>query len=122
MMKTIERIKALAEEGKEQCITWRRYLHAHPELSFHEIETSSYIARQLHLLGFDNVTTIGDTGVFVTLEGKEKGRIILLRADIDALHRKLTKAGKPIQANRVAAVSSKMSVAVVVATAEKLAV
>jgi hypothetical protein len=29
-------------------------------------------------------------------------------ADIDALHRKLTKAGKPIQANRVAAVCSKL--------------
>ena len=29
-------------------------------------------------------------------------------ADVDAIHRKLTKAGKPIQANRVAAVSSKM--------------
>jgi amidohydrolase len=60
-------------------------LHAHPELSFHEVKTSSYIAQQLHSLGFDNVTTIGDTGVFVTLEGKEKGRTILLRADIDAL-------------------------------------
>jgi len=84
-MNTITKIKALAEEGKEKCITWRRYLHARPELSFHELETSSYIQQQLHALGFDNVTTIGDTGVFVTLEGKEKGRTLLLRADIDAL-------------------------------------
>ena len=84
-MTIIDRIKAFAEEGKERCITWRRHLHAHPELSFHEVETSSYIARQLQSLGFDNVTTIGDTGVFVTLEGKETGRTILLRADIDAL-------------------------------------
>src|SRR5512145_1914924 len=85
MMNIIERIKAFAEEGKERCITWRRYLHTHPELSFHEVETSSYIARQLHSLGFDHVMTIGDTGVFVTLEGKAKGKTILLRADIDAL-------------------------------------
>lgn len=84
-MNIIDRIKALAEEGKERCITWRRYLHAHPELSFHETETSSYIARQLHALGFDHVMTVGDTGVFVTLEGKKKGKTILLRADIDAL-------------------------------------
>jgi amidohydrolase len=84
-MNIIDRIKAFAEEGKERCLTWRRHLHAHPELSFHEVETSSYIARQLKSLGFDNVTTIGDTGVFVTLEGKEAGRTILLRADIDAL-------------------------------------
>jgi amidohydrolase len=84
-MNTIAKIKALAEEGREKCITWRRYLHAHPELSFHEIETSSYIKRELRALGFDNVTTIGDTGVLVTLEGKQKGSTILLRADIDAL-------------------------------------
>jgi amidohydrolase len=84
-MNIIDRIKSSAKEGKDRCITWRRHLHAHPELSFHEVETSSYIAQQLHSLGFDSVTTIGDTGVFVTLEGKEKGRTILLRADIDAL-------------------------------------
>jgi amidohydrolase len=84
-MNTIEKIKALAEEGKEKCRTWRRHLHAHPELSFHEIETSSYIKQELRALGFDNVTSIGDTGVFVTLEGKGKGSTILLRADIDAL-------------------------------------
>src|SRR6187549_1222428 len=84
-MDIIERIKALAEEGKDRCIGWRRYLHAHPELSFHEVETSSYIARQLHSLGFDRVMTVGDTGVFVTLEGAKKGKTILLRADIDAL-------------------------------------
>ena len=85
MMNITERIKAFAEQGKERCTTWRRYLHTHPELSFHEVETSSYIARQLHSLGFDHVMTIGDTGVFVTLEGKGKGKTILLRADIDAL-------------------------------------
>lgn len=84
-MDIIERIKALAEKGKERCISWRRHLHAHPELSFHEVETSSYIARQLHLLGFDQVMTVGDTGVLVTLEGSKKGKTILLRADIDAL-------------------------------------
>jgi hypothetical protein len=30
-----------------QLIAWRRYLHAHPELSFKEVETAKYIAAQL---------------------------------------------------------------------------
>lgn len=84
-MNIVEKIKVLAEEGKEKCVAWRRHLHAHPELSFHEVETSAYIAKQLRLLGFDQVTPIGDTGIFVTLEGSIKGKTILLRADIDAL-------------------------------------
>jgi amidohydrolase len=84
-MKIIERIKEASEAGKDNCISWRRYLHAHPELSFHEIQTAVYIKNVLTSFGLKKVETIGDTGVVVTLEGRKKGKTILLRSDIDAL-------------------------------------
>jgi amidohydrolase len=81
----IERIKQLAETDREFCISTRRHLHAHPELSFHEVETSSYIRKTLLAIGLTEVSIIGDTGVVATIKGKGEGKTILLRADIDAL-------------------------------------
>jgi amidohydrolase len=98
-MKIVQRIKELAEAGKEECISWRRYLHAHPELSFHEVETASYIKKELQSFGLDNISTIGDTGVLLILEGSRKGKTILLRSDIDAL---------PIQEHSSASYQSKV--------------
>jgi len=81
----IERIKQLAEAEREFCISTRRHLHANPELSFHEVETSSYIRKMLLAIGLADVSIIGDTGVVATIKGKSEGKTILLRADIDAL-------------------------------------
>lgn len=70
---------------QESMITWRRYLHENPELSFEEYETTDYI--ESILASFPNITyeRIAKTGVVATLEGKEPGKTIALRADIDAL-------------------------------------
>ena len=84
-MTTIEKIKQLAEAERDNCISLRRHLHAHPELSFHEVETSDYIRKRLVSMGFDSVSTVGDTGVVATIQGKRQGKTILLRADTDAL-------------------------------------
>jgi amidohydrolase len=80
-----ERIKKLADADGEFCISTRRHLHAHPELSFHEVETSSYIRKMLLSMGLTDVSVIGDTGVVAAIKGKKEGRTILLRADTDAL-------------------------------------
>ncbi len=63
----------------------RRWLHAHPELSFHERETSAYIEARLREMGLSPETGIGGCGIRVVLEGRGDGRTIALRADIDAL-------------------------------------
>lgn len=84
-MTIIERIKQLAEADREFCVSTRRHLHAYPELSFHEVETSSYIRKTLLAIGLTDVSIIGDTGVVATIKGKSEGKTILLRADIDAL-------------------------------------
>ncbi len=58
-----------------QLVAWRRYLHAHPELSFQEVETAKWIAAQLNSIstntgaGLVVVEKVGKTGVVALLKG-----------------------------------------------------
>ncbi|MGC4108341.1 MAG: amidohydrolase [Thermomicrobiales bacterium] len=68
----------------------RRHLHEHPELGFHEVETSRFVAERLAALGVEEIRTgINITGVTGLIHGSKPsdgpGRTILLRADMDAL-------------------------------------
>ncbi len=67
--------------------TFRRDLHAHPELGFEEVYTSGRVAEALKLCGVDEVHTgIGRTGVVGVIRGRGTGRrMVGLRADMDAL-------------------------------------
>ena len=78
-------LQALLASVEQDVIGWRRYLHAHPELTFHELETAHYIREQLSL--FDNltVTQLTPNSVQAHLKGARPGKKIALRADIDAL-------------------------------------
>jgi amidohydrolase len=81
----VEKIKALAKQYAPALIEVRHHLHAHPELSYQEFETSKFIQQQLKELGvpFEIKAT---TGVVGMVKGKNpEKRVIALRADIDAL-------------------------------------
>lgn len=81
-----EKIKQLASQHHAEIIKIRRNLHQHPELSFQENETSSYIQSELKKIGIPFKSGIAGTGVIATLTGKtDVGKVIALRADIDAL-------------------------------------
>ena len=80
-----QRIQQLAKQYHEEFIKVRHHLHAHPELSYQEFETSKYIQQQLQQIGipFEIKAT---TGVIGILKGKNPDKkTIALRADIDAL-------------------------------------
>lgn len=81
----IQKIKSLSAEYFEEIREIRRHIHANPELSFQEHNTASFIEKKLAEFGITNTQRIADTGVTFCLEGKEKGKTIALRADIDAL-------------------------------------
>lgn len=68
----------------EQLATWRRHLHSHPELSFHEEETARYIEGELQAMGL-LPRRIAKTGVAVDIPLGSAGRAVAVRADIDAL-------------------------------------
>jgi amidohydrolase len=65
---------------------WRHHLHAHPELSFQEKETSAFVSVRLSEMGIPFQAGIAGTGVVGMIEGKNPGsRVLALRADMDAL-------------------------------------
>ncbi len=88
------RIAAFADDMAE----WRRWLHAHPELSFDCHGTAAYVAERLRDFGVDEIhEEIGRTGIVALIHGADGGTggpVIGLRADMDALP--ITEAtGKP---------------------------
>ena len=67
----------------------RRNIHAHPELRFEENRTSDLVAQALSSWGISVFRGLGKTGVVGKLEGDlGPGKMIGLRADMDALDRK----------------------------------
>lgn len=79
-----ETIKSLTSTYFEEYRSIRHHLHAHPELSFQEFETSKFVQNELKKLGIP-YTVMGTTGVIGILQGIPSNRIIALRADMDAL-------------------------------------
>lgn len=69
----------------DQVISWRRHLHQNPELSYHEGETSQFIYNTLLTFGNLEVTQPTKTSVMARLIGKKPGKVIAIRADMDAL-------------------------------------
>lgn len=78
-------IKELAQQLSPTFVEVRRHLHAHPELSYQEVQTSAYVQEQLKKIGIP-FQVMSTTGVVGIIEGKDPGsRILALRADMDAL-------------------------------------
>lgn len=81
-----EQIQQLAEEGFQEVIDIRRYLHQYPELSYQEVETGKFIANRLSEMGIPHEHGVAQNGVVGLIEGKNpSSKTIALRADIDAL-------------------------------------
>ena len=81
----LEKIKSLAKQHQAENVSIRRHLHANPELSYQEFETSKYVQAQLKAIGIP-FTVIATTGVLGIIEGKNPSkRVVALRADMDAL-------------------------------------
>jgi len=85
-MSLLQKIKSQSDEIFHQVIAWRRHLHAHPELSYEEYETSKYVANILENMGLEVQKGIAGTGMVAYINGKNPDKkTIALRADMDAL-------------------------------------
>jgi amidohydrolase len=80
-MPRIDEIKRLQDE----MVSWRRDLHANPELGFAETRTSTFIQERLQSFAVDEIHTFTGTGVVAVIHGRDGDQAIGLRADIDAL-------------------------------------
>lgn len=82
----IDQIRAKALEYFPDVQAIRHHIHAHPELSFKEYNTSAYVAAKLTEWGIPHTTGVADTGILAIIEGKNPGKkCIALRAELDAL-------------------------------------
>src|ERR1700761_2023382 len=80
-----EQIQQLSQNIFNEVVADRRHLHSHPELSFHETETSAYVAGKLTELGLE-YQRMADNGLVALIKGeKPSDRVVALRADMDAL-------------------------------------
>ena len=73
------------EPIKKDLVATRHYLHAHPELSFEEIETSRYVADKLEGWGYEVARNVGGHGVVARLKVGTGVKSVAIRADMDAL-------------------------------------
>jgi hippurate hydrolase len=80
-----ERASDFPAEWIAEAVAWRRRLHQHPELAFHEQKTADFIAAQLVDFGLSVHRGLGGTGVVGTLSRGIGQRTIGIRADMDAL-------------------------------------
>lgn len=81
-MITIDQLKAY----ESYLIKCRRKIHQYPETGFEEKETSRFIKDQLRDMGARISEGIGETGVIGEIAGTRPGKVVAIRADIDALN------------------------------------
>lgn len=85
-MELLESVRKESQTIAAEVIRWRRHIHANPELSFREFNTSKFVAQTLRDIGLTPTEGVAGTGVVVLLEGRNPNRkSIALRADMDAL-------------------------------------
>ncbi|HEY8582468.1 MAG TPA: amidohydrolase [Capillimicrobium sp.] len=78
-------LDAVVAPIEDDLVAWRRHLHAHPELSYEEHETSAWVRERLAAIGAFEVTSPTPTSVMARLVTGRPGRTVAIRADLDAL-------------------------------------
>lgn len=85
-MSLLATVKSLSEKYSSDVVSFRRYLHAYPELSYQEFNTVKFVEQQLRSFGIDHLTPMATTGLVAEVRGKNhEKKTIALRADMDAL-------------------------------------
>jgi amidohydrolase len=74
-----------AQAIEQKMIGWRRDIHQNPELGNSEVRTAALVADHLRKLGYEVREKVAHTGVVAVLKGGKPGKVIALRADMDAL-------------------------------------
>src|SRR6185312_5502343 len=78
MATTIPPARLVPDELEARAIAWRRHLHAHPELSFEEHETSAFVEETLRSFGALEIERPAGTAVVARLHGARPGKVVVL--------------------------------------------
>lgn len=79
-------LRSYVEEERDYLVSMRQYFHAHPEVSLKEFNTCRKVEEELDRFGIPH-RRVGETGVYAWIDGGKgkDGKIVALRADMDAL-------------------------------------
>jgi amidohydrolase len=80
-----DRIRGEIRKLQGQLVAWRRSLHQKPELGFEELITADFIVSKLQEWQIPHQRGIAKTGIVATIEGNRAGKVLAIRADMDAL-------------------------------------
>lgn len=78
-------IRPAIRDLQGKLVTWRRNIHQKPELGFQENLTAAFISQQLTTWSIPHQIGIAKTGIVATIKGEKPGKVIAIRADMDAL-------------------------------------
>jgi amidohydrolase len=70
---------------QSELVAWRRQLHQYPEMAFTEYLTAKFISEKLQQWGITTQTGVAKTGIVATIDSGKPGRVLAIRADMDAL-------------------------------------
>ncbi|HHW64790.1 MAG TPA: amidohydrolase, partial [Rhodocyclaceae bacterium] len=82
---TLQVLGSRIDALQPRMVEWRRDIHQNPELSGQEVRTAALVAEHLRKLGMEVRTGVGGHGVVGLLKGGQPGKVVALRADMDAL-------------------------------------
>lgn len=78
-------IAGLARAQHPQVVDWRRHMHRHAELSFQEFDTADFLEGELRKIPGLSLARPTGTSIVARLQGGQPGKVLAIRADIDAL-------------------------------------
>ena len=79
------KIRAQIQDLQADLVVWRRELHQKPELGFQEQITAKFIAQKLQEWDIPYQAEIAKTGIVATIASNSPGKVLAIRADMDAL-------------------------------------
>jgi amidohydrolase len=80
-----QQIDTAAARVEPSVIATRRDIHEHPELGNREVRTAKLVSDRLRALDIEVQEKVAHTGVIGLLKGGRPGKVVALRADMDAL-------------------------------------
>ncbi len=80
----MKKMVAAAKGLQEDIVAYRRVLHKNPEIGMELSVTTAFVKNELKKMGYEP-QEICQSGLVATVGGKKPGKVILLRADMDAL-------------------------------------
>jgi len=80
-----EKIRQEIQNLQSRLVQWRRGFHQRPELGFQEKLTSGFVISKLQEWGIPHEIGVAETGVVALIEGGKPGKVLGIRADMDAL-------------------------------------